>query len=190
MAVPLFFIFPTGGTYFVKVIRAVDLFIYDFGSSTFVASGGTQTTPLPEVSAGSYVLNLATPLPTWASPDYVAQALDGSGIAKDECAFTLTNGSFATPQSPTGGILVSGSTPSNIILSGLLAGSTFASAAGALAGTNQRLWRALTNEGRVIANQSIVSGNYSFTFGSGAVEAGPFSTSPALVVGETFYVMP
>ena len=84
-------------------------------------------------------------------------------------AVTLAAGS-----SPAQGLAVAGSTASAVIVSGLAASLSFA---------GQRLYNQGTGEARTISGQSYAAPNYTFTFGAGTGEAGPFSLAPVTGVG-------
>jgi hypothetical protein len=86
---------------------------------------------------------------------------------------------------PASGVTVIGSTNVSVTLSGLPAGKTYAVTGGA---NNQRLLHGPSGEARSIATQAVSGGNYIFTFGTGSVEAGPFSANPA--TGDLFYPLP
>jgi hypothetical protein len=72
--------------------------------------------------------------------------------------------------SPAQGLTVAGSTASSLILSGLPTGRSY---------VGQRLYHQVSGEARAIADQTPSGGNYTFTFGTGTGEAGPFSIVPA-----------
>jgi hypothetical protein len=71
---------------------------------------------------------------------------------------------------PLAGVTVAGSTNSSLILSGLPTGRSY---------VGQRLYHQVSGEARAIAAQTPSGGNYTFTFGTGTGEAGPFSIVPA-----------
>jgi hypothetical protein len=76
----------------------------------------------------------------------------------------------AAGSSPLAGVTVAGSTASSLILSGLPTGRSY---------VGQRLYHQVSGEARAIAAQTPSGGNYTFTFGTGTGEAGPFSIVPA-----------
>lgn len=83
------------------------------------------------------------------------------------------------------GTVVTGSSASAVIVSGLPTGKTYVGTSGT---APQKLYDPATGEARFIASQSGGSPNYTFTLGAGTGESGPFSATPT--TGNTIYICP
>jgi hypothetical protein len=86
---------------------------------------------------------------------------------------------IAAASSPAAGVTVVGSTASAVTVSGLPSGRNY---------VGQHLYHQASGEDRTIADQSYASSDYTFTFGSGTGEAGPFSVAPT--TGDLLYPVP
>lgn len=133
---------------------------------TFPASVGTSTYAGGAVAAvtGAVGSISGVTFPT----NFATLAINGSG-------YVTTTGSGSPPTATT----IAGSTASSVTVSGLPAGHNY---------VGQHLYHIPSGEARTIAGQSYASGNYTFTFGSGAGEAGPFNAAPT--AGDLFSPVP
>lgn len=90
------------------------------------------------------------------------------------------------PAGAVRGTVVTGSSASAVIVSGLPTGKSYV---GTSSAAPQKLYDpAAGGEGRFIASQSYSSPNYTFTLGGGTGENGPFSATPT--TGKTIYILP
>lgn len=118
---------------------------------------------------GSAVTGMPLPTGSYTDPPSAPAIRAEIDSNSTQLAALVAGVTLSSTSSPAQGLVVSGSTASSVVVSGLPAGRNY---------IGQRLYHQADGEARVINSQSYSSPNYTFTFGSGSNESGPFSVNP------------